>query len=84
MIEHVLTGPDHFASMRAPTGPVLPQEPAHRLLCRALELLGPSELGLRVIETLVTDGSCGGGIRHLHTLLAEFGERNGAPRLPSA
>lgn len=83
-MEQVLTGHDHFASMRAPTGPVLPQEPAHRLLCRALELLGPSELGLRVIETLVNDGSCGGGIRHLHALLAEVGERHGPPLSPSA
>jgi hypothetical protein len=80
-MEHLLTGHDHFASMRTPTGSLLPQEPARRLLCRALELLGPRELGPRVIERLVlddTDGSCGGAIGHLHALLAELGERDGA------
>ncbi|MGB9185237.1 MAG: hypothetical protein WCB67_14340 [Solirubrobacteraceae bacterium] len=82
-MKHILSGHDPFASMRAPTGSVLPQEPAHRLLCRALELLGPSELGLRMSETLVTDGSCGGGIRHLHALLADLGERGAVPRSPS-
>ncbi len=70
--------------MRAPTGSVLPQEPAHRLLCRALELLGTSELALGVIETLVTDRSCGGGIRHLDALLADLGERSTVLHSPSA
>jgi hypothetical protein len=71
---------DQFASMRTPTGSVLPQEPARRLLCRALELLGPHELGLRVIETLTlaeTDAPCAGAIRQLNALLAELGERDG-------
>jgi hypothetical protein len=78
MMEHVLTVHDHFAPMRSTTGSVLPQEPSHRLLCRALELLGPRELGLRVIEALVrgdTDEPCGAGIRQLHALLAEPGEQ---------
>ncbi len=80
-MEHVLTSHDYFASMRTPTGSLLPQEPARRLLCRALELLGPRELGLRVVERLMlddTDGSCGGAIGQLHALLAELGGRDGA------
>jgi hypothetical protein len=82
MLKHVLTGGhDHLEWMRAPAGSVLSQEPAHRLLCRALELLRPSELELRTIDTLVTDEPCGSGVRDLHALLAELGERNG--RQPS-
>lgn len=80
-MEHALTGHDHFASMRTPTGSVLAQEPANRLLCRALELLAPKELGLRVIERLVladTDAPCGGAIHQLHALLADAAERDGA------
>lgn len=81
MMHRTLTGHDHFASMRTPTGSLLPQEPAHRLLCRALELLVPRELGLGVIEKLVLDdanGTCGGAIRHLNALVAELGARNRA------
>ena len=74
----LLTSRDHFASMRTPTGSVLPQEPAYRLLCRALEHLGPKELGLRVIQSLeLADANqpCAVGISHLHALLGERGPR---------
>jgi hypothetical protein len=55
--------------------------------CRALDLLGPRELRPRVIERLVLDGPDaprGGGIRHLHALLAELGSRNVAADSRSA
>jgi hypothetical protein len=79
MLKRVLTSHDHIEVTRTMAGSVLPQEPARRLLCRALEVLGTGELGPRLIENLASDADgCCRAIEQLEALLKEPGQREGA------
>lgn len=80
MFEHVRDGQDPCELPQTLTGSVLPQEPARRLLHRALELLGVSELELQLVKGLAPDEEqqrCGGDAEHLRQLREELGTRCG-------
>ena len=65
------------------TGSLLPQEPARRLLRRALELLGACELGEQMIEVLATDEpGLRVAVQGVQAVVIDVGERKAAANAP--